>query len=134
MSGGDHFWLPKMVWGGTTFGVGPLLARGDHLWLPKVVWGDQFWLPKVVWGDQFWLPKVVRGTTFGRDHFWHDRPHSDELLATLQRMVDKVTACHSTWQHSLSRGRELEVDKGSIPSPEGGSLRWTTCHSTWQHC
>ena len=70
--GWDHFWQ-----GGTTFGcqnwsgVGPLLARGDH-----------FWQPKVVWGDQFWLPKVVRGTTFGGDHFWHDRSEGSGAVAT----------------------------------------------------
>ena len=35
---GDHFWLPKMVWGGTTFGKGgPLLAAKSGLGGPVLV-------------------------------------------------------------------------------------------------
>ena len=58
-------------------------------WQPKLVRGDEFWLPKLVRGDEFWLPKVVRGTTFGRDHFWHDRPY--DLLAIHLQVTYCVT-------------------------------------------
>ena len=59
---------------------GPLLAAKiglgwDHFWQGGTTFGCQNWSP--VPRDQFWLPKVVRGTTFGRDHFWHDRPHQN---------------------------------------------------------
>ena len=49
----------------TSPGGGPLLAWGDHFWQPKVVWGGgHFWQPKVVRGttfdpDGFWCDSAL---------------------------------------------------------------------------
>ena len=53
----------------TSPGGGPLLAWGDHFWQPKVVWGGgHFWQPKVVRGPL--LTQTAFGVTGGESMYF----------------------------------------------------------------
>ena len=61
---GDHFWLPKLVWGGTTFGKGgPLLAAKSGLGGPvlatKSGLGGPVLVAKSGPGDHFWAGPLL---------------------------------------------------------------------------
>ena len=65
---------------GTTFGC-QKWSGGDHFWLPKLVWGDRFWLPKLVPGPH--LGRTIFAVTgliqdfsvLGSGKIMHMEPH-----------------------------------------------------------
>ena len=78
--GWDHFWQPKLVWGGTTFGKGgPLLAAKSGLGGPVLATKSGLGGPVLV---------AKPRTTFEQDHFWHDSSLNDK-----SHYYDRLTTC-----------------------------------------